>query len=307
MTSRLLIAGVAAGCVAAAGVGGFLAVRTATHTSEAASVGAPLSAGDATQADAPAAHDQEVAPTVASGTTVRSTPSISRATRPAVGSESDPASMAPTPTESAVVAPPPSLSVPTAQSATIPMHTGPSVALAGPRVEMVELPANAVIGIQLETTVSSETANVEDAVRARVTRPVIVDGVTLIPAGARLSGLVTAVERGGRFRERSRIGVRFTSVAVADNAQVPIRTETIYRVGDAPTGEATAKIGASAVVGSILGGVFGGKKGAAIGAATGAAGGTAIVAADGPNEAVLASGATFTVRLSEPAVFEVGR
>jgi hypothetical protein len=172
---------------------------------------------------------------------------------------------------------------------------------------MVELPANAVIGIQLETTVSSETANVEDAVRARVTRPVIVDGVTVIPAGARLSGLVAAVERGGRFRERSRVGVRFTSVVLTDDTLVPIRTETIYRVGDAPTGEATAKIGASAVVGSILGGVFGGKKGAAIGAATGAAGGTAIVAADGPNEAVLASGATFTIRLSEPAVFEVGR
>jgi hypothetical protein len=101
--------------------------------------------------------------------------------------------------------------------------------------------------------------------------------------------------------------VQFTSVTIDENTHIPIRTEGIYRVGEAPTGEATAKIGASAVVGSILGGVFGGKKGAAIGAATGAAGGTAIVAADGPNEAVLASGATFTLRLSEPATFEVER
>src|SRR5690606_24582178 len=109
-------------------------------------------------------------------------------------------------------------------------------------------------------------------VHARVTRPVVIDGNTVIPTGARLTGSVTAVERGGRFRERSRIGVQFTAIAIDENTHVTIRTEAIYREGEAPTGEATAKIGASAVVGSILGGVFGGKKGAAIGAATGAAG-----------------------------------
>lgn len=306
MTSRLLIAGVAAGCVAAAGAGGFLAVRTATHTSQAASLAAAQPVSNAPDGGAPAILSREsAAPTIPPQATPQAKPAVPKA----AGLTADPRSAPPAaiPTEPAAVAPPPALSVPTSQSGTVPMPAGPSVALAGPRLEMAELPANAVIGIQLETTVSSETAKVEDAVRARVTRPVVVDGVTVIPAGSRVSGLVTAVERGGRFRERSRVGVRFTSVTVGDDTHVPIRTETIYRVGEAPTGEATAKIGASAVVGSILGGVFGGKKGAAIGAATGAAGGTAIVAADGPNEAVLASGAAFTVRLSEPATFEIGR
>jgi hypothetical protein len=172
---------------------------------------------------------------------------------------------------------------------------------------LVELPANAVIGIRLDTTDSTENARVEDPVQARVTRPVVIDGATINPTRAPLDGNVTLVEPGGHFRERARIAIRFTSLAVDDLTSVPIVTEAIYREGEAPTGEATAKIGASAVVGSILGGVFGGRMGAAIGAATGAAGGTAMVAAGDRNEASIPSGSTFTVRLSEPATVEVPR
>jgi hypothetical protein len=315
MTSRLLMAGVAIGCVTAAGFGGYLAVRTATHSSEAASLATPQA--DIATAESQTASDP-VPPTPAERF-VAANPQpapgragdLPRATRPAaappVVPREPPVSGPATAPEPAIMAALPVLTVPIPQSGAIAMHPGPSVTLPGPRYEMVELPANAVIGIQLDTTVSSETARVEDTVHAHVTRPVVVDGVTVVPAGARLTGSVTAVERGGRFRERSRIGVRFTSVTIDDHTHIPIRTEAIYRVGEAPAGEATAKIGASAVVGSILGGVFGGRKGAAIGAATGAAGGTAIVAADGPNEAVLVSGSAFTVQLSEPATFEVER
>jgi hypothetical protein len=304
MTSRLLIASVAAGCVTAAGAGGFLAVRTATHSSEAASL-TPQVALTTVAPEAPvAAPDEALGPAVPEPVAQPSR-DLPRATRPATGPL--PVRQPPAPAAPAVVETPPVLSVPTSQSSAISMPTGQNVTLPGPRYEMVELPANAVIGVSLETTVSSETAQVEDTVHAEVTRPVVVDGVTVIPSGARLTGVVTAVERGGRFRERARIGVQFTLVTIDETRRVPIRTEGIYRVGEAPTGEATAKIGASAVVGSILGGAFGGKKGAAIGAATGAAGGTAIVAAGGPNEAVLARGATFTVRLAHPATFEVER
>jgi hypothetical protein len=305
MTSRLLIAGVAVGCVTAAGLGGFLAVRTATHSSEAAAL-TPQAIASTTAREAAVAGPET--PLVAASQQPATQPvrNIPRAARPTVVPKRDAASTVAGAPEPAAVTPPPVLSVDTSQSA-MAMHPGPNVSLPAPRAALVELPANAVIGIRLDTTVSSETASVEDTVHARVTRPVVVDGVTVIPTGARLTGSVTAVERGGRFRERSRIGIQFTSVTIDDDRHVPIRTEGIYRVGEAPTGEATAKIGASAVVGSFLGGVFGGKKGAAIGAATGAAGGTAMVAADGPNEAVLASGATFTLRLSEPATFEVGR
>jgi hypothetical protein len=171
---------------------------------------------------------------------------------------------------------------------------------APPATETLVVERDAVIGIRMETAVSSETAKIEDRVVARVTRDVRVDGVTAIPAGARLEGTVTLVEPGGKFRDRARIGVRFTSVVLDDTGRIPIETETIFRDGEGPTGEATSKIGASAVVGTILGAVIGGKKGAAIGGTAGAAGGTAAVMAGGRNAAVIADGTALTVRLSAP-------
>ena len=176
-----------------------------------------------------------------------------------------------------------------------------------PRVTLQELTvgANGVIGIRLETLVSSDTAKVEDRVTARVVRDVTVDGRVAVPAGSTVEGIVTEVERGGRFRERARLGVRFTSVVLSDNTRVNVSTEPIYRTGDSPTGEATSKIGAATVVGTIIGAAIGGKKGAAIGGATGAAGGTGAVMASGPNHAVLTAGTSLTVRLTEPATFTV--
>jgi hypothetical protein len=166
---------------------------------------------------------------------------------------------------------------------------------------------DAVIGIRMESAVSTETARVEDRVLARVTRDVRVNDVTAIPAGARLEGTVTLVERGGRFKERSRIGVRFTTVVLDGSARIPVETETIYREGESPTGEATSKIGASAVVGTILGAVIGGKKGAAIGGTAGAAGGTAVVMTGDRNEATIAEGTPLTVRLAAPLTVTITR
>ena len=51
---------------------------------------------------------------------------------------------------------------------------------------------------------------------ARVTRDVVADGRVAIPAGARVVGAVTTVERGGKLKERARLGVRFHTLVLAD-------------------------------------------------------------------------------------------
>ena len=174
-----------------------------------------------------------------------------------------------------------------------------------PQFDEVVLPTASVIGLQVDTSLSSERARVEDRVDARVTRDVMADGRVAIPAGARVIGSVTAVERGGKMKERARLGVRFHTLVLADGREVPLRSETIYREGDSPTGESARKIGGAAVGGAILGAIIGGGKGAAIGATTGAAGGTAVVMAGDRNAATLAPGTVVTVRLSAPATLEV--
>jgi hypothetical protein len=160
--------------------------------------------------------------------------------------------------------------------------------------------AESVVGLQLESTVHSERARVEDRVEARVVRDVRADGAVAIPAGSRAQGSVVLVERGGRFKERARLGIRFHTLVLADGTRLPISTETIYRYGDAPSNGTAAKIGGGAVAGAILGAVIGGAKGAAIGATAGAGGGTAAVMASDRSAASFASGTEVTARLTAP-------
>jgi len=320
----LLLSALGAGCLTASGVGGYLAMRS-TGPAAAASEAGNIRPEPAVTAAAPvAAPSTEAARTFAD--TERLTPEPARAS--SAGTRKSPLSARVETSAPAVAEPParrtevapadavaresasPVLPEPTAAAGPVvpvaEFSTSTAAKPEPPAVREVTVPRDAVIGIRLETAVSSETAVVEDRVRAEVTRDVRVDDEVVIPAGAQLEGTVTLVERGGRFKDRARIGVQFTTLVI-DNARLPIRTEAIYRDGEAPTKEATSKIGASAVVGTILGAVIGGKKGAAIGGTAGAAGGTAAVMAGGRNDASIAKGAALTVRLTESVVLGVAR
>ena len=170
-----------------------------------------------------------------------------------------------------------------------------------PQFEDLVISADSVIGLQVETALTSERARVEDAVEAHVTRDVRVGDRVAIPAGAKAVGEVTLVERGGRLRDRARLGIRFTSIVLADGTRVPIETDTIFREGDPPGGESAAKIGGGAIGGAILGGILGGAKGAIIGGTAGAGAGSAAVLAGGRNPATLPAGTPVTVRIQKPA------
>jgi type IV secretory pathway VirB10-like protein len=178
---------------------------------------------------------------------------------------------------------------------------------AGPQFDELVVAADSVIGLEIESAISTERARVEDPVVARVTRDVRVGNRVAIPAGSRANGEVTTVERGGRLKDRARLGVRFTSIVLADGTRVPIETETIYREGDSPVNESAAKIGGGAIGGAIIGGILGGGKGAAIGSIVGAGAGSGAVAAGGRNAATLPSGTPVTVRVDEPVVVTVER
>ena len=171
--------------------------------------------------------------------------------------------------------------------------------------EELVVPADAVIGLQIDTAVSSEQARVEDLVEARVTRDVTSGERVAIPAGTRVQGSVVQVDRGGKVKGRARLGIRFHTIALADGTLVPVRTEPVFREGTSRGRSSTAKIGGAAVGGAILGAIFGGSKGAVIGGSAGAAGGTAAVMAGGRNALEFPAGSTVTVRLSEPVTIAV--
>jgi hypothetical protein len=329
----------ALGCVTAAAGGAYVASRhnasdAAATAPVAPAASQPLSAAETT----PATPTQPVAETEAPVTAVAHAPaptavaekkptgaasapkaperaapksSTARVSTPAASSpvrdnraSSRPATAAPLPNpEPQAVAPAPAPALPDPPRTPDPQPEPPRV----PQFEEVIVPASAVIGLQMESSISTERAHVEDRVDARVTRDVIAAGRVAIPAGSRVLGSVTVVERGGKVKERARLGVRFHTLVLADGSEVPLRTDEVYRDGESPAGGSAKKIGGAAVGGAILGAILGGGKGAAIGGATGAAGGTAAVMAGDRNAATLNRGEVVTAKLSAPATITVER
>ena len=174
-----------------------------------------------------------------------------------------------------------------------------------PALRDLTVSADSVIGLQMETAITSERARVEDRVEARVVRDVRVGGDVAIPAGSRAVGSVMVVERGGRMKDRARLGIRFHTLVLADGTQVPITSETIYRNGEAPGNASATKIGGGAVAGAILGAIIGGAKGAAIGGSAGAGAGTAAVMAGDRSAATFPAGAEVTARIVTPVTVTV--
>jgi hypothetical protein len=310
VSTRTIVVTAGAVAVLAAGLGGYAALRVNDADRRAA---APAPA----EIQPPAAEIGQPVPAAPAPATAAEAPAPPAPTLPPAEPRDDrPASPAPRQAPATPEPPPPpatgapATAAPPTPPATVPppetapppppVIEPPRPPEPAPRFDELTVKEDSVVGIRLESHVTSETAKVEDRVTARVSRDVTVDGRTAIPSGARLEGHVTLVEQGGRFKERARLGIRFTSLVLADNTRIGIQTETIFRTGEPPAQEAGRKIGASAVVGAILGAVIGGKKGAAVGTAAGAAGGTAVVAAGGRNEASIAAGAPLTVRLTAP-------
>ena len=349
MFSKSLAVGVlAAGCVAAAAGGAYLALRSnaadpqavvatpAAPAAQSAETARPVAeteavvTSDAQKAAQPtetaAAASERIAPAPAEAKkpaeavkVERETPRVVEAPRPRPSTPAPATSRTnrqtpPAREQAAPVQPREGREVPeVAAPAPAPPSTRSEIAEVAPRPETppppqfdeLVVPASSVIGLRVETPISTERAHVEDRVNGRVTRDVMADGRVAIPAGAQAIGSVTLVERGGKIKERARLGVRFHTLVLADGTELPISTEAIYREGEPPAGESTRKIGGAAVGGAILGALIGGKKGAIVGATTGAAGGTAVVMAGDRNAATLPAGTIVTVRLAAPVSVEV--
>ena len=155
------------------------------------------------------------------------------------------------------------------------------------------------LSLSLITPLSTETAKVETPVAARLRQPIVVDGFTVVPAGATLHGDVTEVERAGRVKGRSRLVFRFAEVQV-NGQRDPFRTNALTFEGEATKGEDAAKVGGGAGIGAVIGGIVGGASGAAKGAAIGgAAGGGAVLATRG-KDVELAEGTELNTSLASP-------
>jgi hypothetical protein len=170
---------------------------------------------------------------------------------------------------------------------------------AAPIVRTITIPDNTVLDVTLDTSHSSEDSRVEERVSGTLAAPVVIDNVTAIPAGAKLTGILTTVKDSGEVKGRAELGLRFSRLQTG-SVTYDIDTKPLAWVAESTKKEDAVKIGAGAAAGAVIGAITGGKKGAAIGSAIGAGGGTAVVLATEGQDIRLAAGRKLKVSLSNP-------
>ncbi len=270
----------------------------------------------AAPANAPAATDQTVAPAPPSATQQPYTTADNSAVRPqssttapraTTGRRDVPRTTTPSRTETA---PPNSSygnSASNAPAVGLPPRENTRAEAPAPRLpefREVTIPAGTALPLEMTSTISSESAQVEAPVSARLRNALTISGDTAIPAGSVLRGTVTDVERAGRVQGRAHLSFAFNEVSM-NGGREDLKTNPLTFEAEATKGEDATKVGAGAVGGAILGGILGGKKGAAKGAAGGAAAGTGVVLATRGKEVTVTEGTDVTATLAQPMTVRV--
>jgi len=157
------------------------------------------------------------------------------------------------------------------------------------------LPESTEIQVRLEQPLSSRTARVEDRFEASVAVPVQLDGRVVLPAGTRVRGIVTGVQRAERLVKGGRLDLTFDSIYPDDRTRRDMRASVAsIKENIDLKGDNAKRAGIGAVLGGVIGQVIAGTKGAIIGAVLG--GGGALAAKLG-EDVELPTGTILTLRL----------
>jgi hypothetical protein len=158
------------------------------------------------------------------------------------------------------------------------------------------IPVGQEIDVRLQSTLSSDNAQVEQRFEATTVVDLYRGSEVLIPAGSLLRGVVSSVQRATRTDRRGSLTLSFDQVTVRGRSYPMRGTVTEALESEGIKGEA-GRIGAGAGVGAIIGGILGGVRGALLGVLIG--GGGTIAATEG-TDVTLPAGTLLRVRLDSP-------
>ncbi len=159
------------------------------------------------------------------------------------------------------------------------------------------VPAGTDIQVMLDQDLSSRSSNLEDRVDASTVAAIRLNGRTMIPAGATVSGVVREVRSRHRGQQDGWLRLNFRSLTPEGGPAVDMRSHVVS-ISEMRSGDNTLRnTGLGALLGGVIGGMIDGRKGVLIGAAVGAGGG--LVASQG-GDVDLPEGTLITLRLDEP-------
>ena len=173
-----------------------------------------------------------------------------------------------------------------------------------PVVRQVTLPAGTVLPIRLTETLSSQTAESNQAFHGSLASDIGIHGVIAIPHGSAVTGRVVEAQDAAHFKGSSLLSIELTQVNVR-GARLSLMTEALTQKGEGRGKNTAMKAGGGAALGSIIGALAGGGKGAAIGALAGGGAGAGVNAVTRGQQVVLPSETVLHFTLQAPLTLTV--
>ena len=160
-------------------------------------------------------------------------------------------------------------------------------------------PAGTEITVTVDQKLSSKTSQPGQGFMATVAQPVTVDGRTVIPKGASVSGKVLRAKAKGKIKGEGELAITLTSVTIREK-NYPLSVGSLDSTIKGKGKRTAVTTGGGAAGGALIGGLAGGGKGAGIGALVGAAGGLVGGALTGNKQIEIAPETPLTFTLAKP-------
>lgn len=160
------------------------------------------------------------------------------------------------------------------------------------------LPAGTPITIRLQSAVSSASSQSGDGFEAVLDEPLIIQGQTVVPRGAAVSGRVIEAKASGHLHDPGYLRLTLEKISINGKA-VPVQTSSIFVKGGSHEKRNVEMIGGGAGAGALIGALAGGGKGALIGSAVGAAGGTGVAYGTGKKDVGFGAERRLTFKVSQ--------
>jgi hypothetical protein len=172
------------------------------------------------------------------------------------------------------------------------------------RSDPVMLPEHTAIHVTLDQALATNQSRPGDHFDATVSEPVVINGKTVIPQGARAGGLVVDARQSGRLMGRARLKLALQTVAV-DGQNYDVRTIRDPKIGRDHKKRNWVLIGGGAAGGAAIGALAGGGTGALIGGPVGAGAGTTVALLTGKKDIKLRAETPLKFELAERVTINV--
>jgi len=168
----------------------------------------------------------------------------------------------------------------------------------------ITIPEGTDLTVVLDQTISTASSRSGDSFRATLTSPIVIDGKTVLPKDAPVTGHIVESVPSGRLKGVAKLDLTLDAVEV-NGKSFDLATDDEGRRGKNHNKRNGILIGGGAGLGAIVGGIAGGGVGAVVGSAVGAGAGTAGAAYTGKKDIRVPAESVLTFRLTRAVTIPV--